>query len=81
MDDPRQLRRISVLEHDLGLRMPCSDPQCPTCTGISRHVEYDHARRSYRMLTIDNGVFVVNEVSAQIFDQQDWAIRQFNAGR
>lgn len=45
------LQRIGKLEHECGLRLPCSDPDCGPCTGVYSNVQYDPRRRGYHVTT------------------------------
>ena len=70
MKDTALLIRISKLEHDLGQPLPCSDPDCPECTGIHRTVDYDIRRDSYRLATRVGDTYVYDEIASQVFDRQ-----------
>jgi hypothetical protein len=68
--DRALLMRISKLEHDLGQQMPCSDPECPECTGIHRTVDYDWPTKSYRLATRVGDTYVYDRVASEVFDRQ-----------
>jgi hypothetical protein len=64
------IARVGKLEHEIGMVLPCSDPECPECTGIHRSIEFDPRMNAYRMATRVGDNVVVDVVAAELFDRQ-----------